>query len=187
VGNTLRTDKHHDNNPLYHPSGFTPCTVIGTGNALAGDDGAGIIAVSALQKKLPASLLSRIHCATLSGDLFAVEEYLSHTERIIFIDAFSGDTPGELTSVAPEQSVISSASFHQTDIATVMHLLKKTGNYVSFPRWEIRGITILPPSHLKEGLSPAVEAAVNQLVTDLAAELSQQYGFTEEQPSPEAG
>lgn len=186
MGNSLPADNSHDSNPRYHPSGFTPCTVIGTGNTLAGDDGAGIIAVAALQKTLPAPLLSIIRCITLSGDLFGVEEYLSHTDRIIFIDAFTGDTPGELTTVTPEQSGMSSASFHQTDIATVMHLLKKTGNYVSFPRWEIRGITILPPGHLKEGLSPAVEAAVNRLVTDLAAELSHQYGFTEDQPSPEA-
>lgn len=159
----------------------TLCTIIGIGNDLAGDDGAGIVAIKQLEKHLPVKLLSQIELTTLSGDLYAVEEYLLRTKRIIFIDALAGTSQGEIRTLSSGKTTASPSSFHQTDIATVMHFLEKTGNYPLFPKWEIRGVTILPPDHLKEGLSPPVAAAVNRLVTELASELRQQYASSEEQ------
>lgn len=151
------------------------CAIIGIGNDLAGDDGAGIATITRLNNMLREPLRSRILLTTLCGDLFSVTDYLHSVKRIIFIDAIIGETPGVLVTIHPDQPQTVSPSFHQMDIITTMRILKKTEKQCGFPPWEIRGITILPPDRLVQRLSPAVAAAVKRLTRQLTDELQQEY------------
>lgn len=137
---------------------------MGIGNTLAGDDGLGIEAIRRLQQRWPAR--SGLLLATLEGDLFAVEEILPEADHIIFIDALSGDPPGEVCRKGPTTRAFA-PSLHQLDVATVMTTLARLSAGGRFPTWEVWGVTISPPRELGEGLSPPVERALAMLLGQL--------------------
>ncbi len=134
-----------------------PLAVIGIGNTLAGDDGAGVELIHRLKRIWDGSPAVFLH--SLEGDHFEIANLLDRAEKFIFVDAFEGDCPGGLVFAGkPRRSF--APSFHQTDIASVMGCLETLGVADPFPHWEVWGITIIPPSNIGEGLSPAVDAAV---------------------------
>ena len=144
--------------------------VAGIGNELAGDDGAGLEAIRLLE---PAWLHDeRVLLCRLEGDLFAVADLLPLAHEFVFVDAVAGDIPGEAVRGAHLQRAFA-PSFHQTDIASVMQSLEALGMVDPFPRWELWGVTILPPKELRPGLSPPVEKAVRDLAGALDAHLRQ--------------
>jgi Ni,Fe-hydrogenase maturation factor len=106
---------------------------------------------------------------TLEGDFCETADLLGRAERFIFIDAFAGDRPGEFV-ISGETCRAFTPSFHQADIGAVMRSLEVLGVAKPFPSWEVWGITILPPSELREGLSPEVEKAVDRLCEKLASD-----------------
>ena len=144
--------------------GMNRCAIVGIGNTLAGDDGAGIVAVKRLQHRCvgrgsPSFL-------TLQGDLFEIADHLPRHDRFVFVDALVASTAGEIReprhippSLAP--------SNHQSDIVTVMRMLRTVQSAGDFPDWELWGITVTPPFHMGEGLSPAVERGVVRLSAKL--------------------
>jgi len=134
--------------------------IVGIGNTLAGDDGVGVEAIRRLETMQVAGQGVFLH--TLVGDHFEIADLLGQAERFIFVDAVEGERPGELVFMESTRRAFA-PSFHQTDVATVMHMLEAIGIINPFPSWEIWGVTIQPPSALGEGLSPAVEKAVEKL------------------------
>jgi hydrogenase maturation protease len=145
-------------------SGRAKLAIVGVGNTLAGDDGAGIEAVRRLSSELEGKPGIILHA--IEGDHFEVADLLDRAERFIFIDAVAGERPG--MRVLPDHAPRAFApSFHQTDIASVMHGLEALRIVDPFPSWEIWGVTILPPEQLGEGLSPEVDRAVDGLCADL--------------------
>ncbi|MDM7993401.1 MAG: hydrogenase maturation protease [Candidatus Fermentibacter sp.] len=152
------------------PAGASRLAVAGIGNTLAGDDGAGIRVLEALEALLgderpPGVLLVRIE-----GDLLDVTDLLGEADHIIFLDAVAASPPGRLIrSVSARRAF--APSFHQTDIGTLMARLEPLGLVKVFPSWEIRGIAIDPPTILGEGLSPAVAEAAERLAGSLAREI----------------
>lgn len=137
-----------------------PLAVIGVGNTIAGDDGAGVEVIRRLKKTWEGDPAVFLHA--LEGDHFEIAGLLDRAERFIFVDAFEGEQPGELVHAAKTRRAFA-PSFHQTDIASVMACLESLAMVDPFPPWEIWGITIVPPSTIGEGLTPAVEAAVDAL------------------------
>lgn len=139
--------------------------LIGIGNMIAGDDAAGIVALEHLQKTLSGepSLLF----LTLPADLYEISDHLSRASHFIFIDAVAGSEPGHIlrSSQIPR---VHAPSFHQTDIGGVMASLERLEFVYPFPSWEVWGITILPPTELNIGLSPAIQIAVQKLGNQLA-------------------
>jgi hydrogenase maturation protease len=145
-------------------AGRAKLAIVGVGNTLAGDDGAGIEAVRRLGPMLqgrPGILLYAIE-----GDHFEIADLLDRAERFIFVDAVAGERPGERVRLTRNPRAFA-PSFHQTDIASVMRGLEALRIADPFPSWEIWGITILPPEELGEGLSPEVDRAVDRLCADL--------------------
>mgnify|MGYP000116292189 CR=1 FL=1 len=143
--------------------------VIGIGNALAGDDGAGPAVVEALRARLgevPGVLLE-----SLDGDLFAVADLLPRVQRLIFVDAVIAQPPGAILRRVPPSPGLA-PSLHQTDIGAVMRALAALDLVHPFPQWEVWGIAIEPPRELKEELSPPVAQAVAELAEELAARLA---------------
>jgi len=134
--------------------------IVGIGNDLAGDDGVGVEVIRRLETKQAAGQGVFLH--TLVGDHFEIADLLDQAERFIFVDAIEGERPGELVFMENTRRAFA-PSFHQTDVATVMHMLEAIGIIDPFPAWEIWGVTIRPPSVLGEGLSPVVDQAVDKL------------------------
>ena len=144
---------------------------VGIGNTLAGDDGAGIVALERLRTALAGSVNEQMFFCTLPGDLYAISEILDAAGRFVFLDALAGETPGELHTLRSDTPFTHAGSFHQTDIGAVMRTLCALQFRVPFPQWEIRGITIAPPERLCEGLSMEIDTAVDRLVVELVGEV----------------
>lgn len=134
--------------------------VVGVGNTIAGDDGVGALVAERLLQRWPDT--DRVLVAILPGDLFSVSDLLDRTERLLFVDAIAGDSPGEIRVLNSAQRAFA-ASLHQTDIGTVMSTLKRLEMADPFPEWEVWGVTIEPPVELGEGLSPVVAEAADEL------------------------
>ncbi len=138
--------------------------VVGIGNTIAGDDGAGVAVVTKLRETWGDNPDIILH--TLEGDHFQIADLIGSADRFIFVDAMEGRHPGEIVTGVKGRRAFS-PSFHQTDIASVMDVLELFGIADPFPPWEIRGITIDPPAELREGLSPEVEKGVQMLCREL--------------------
>ena len=138
---------------------------IGIGNTIAGNDGAGIVALERLEKLFSAAEKTEYLFATITGDLFGITNYLGAAERFIFLDAIAGNTPGELRVIRSIDLQPLAPSFHQTDISSVMESLYRIRFIDPFPFWEVRGIIIAPPAQLREGLDPVIDRAADRLAS----------------------
>lgn len=138
--------------------------ILGIGNSLAGDDGVGPEVVRRLRERLPDCAEVLLH--TLEGDLLEIADWLECAERLVFVDAVAGEEPGHIVVGQPAERAYA-PSFHQADIGTVMRSLAAMGVADPFPAWEVWGVTIRPPTELREGLSPVVAAAAAELVAKL--------------------
>ena len=141
--------------------------IIGIGNDIVGDDGAGIMVVRRLKKSFSECLNCLVY--ELTGDLLEMAELVNRAEKFIFIDAVAGSAPGTITIMRTVDVRSFSASFHQTDIAAVMHSLEALTLASPFPQWELWGIEIEPPTHFRRGLTKSVSLAVNTCVARLTA------------------
>jgi len=147
--------------------------VVGIGNTLAGDDGVGVVAIRQLEVEWSGH--RDVILCTLEGDLLAVSELLPQAERFLFLDSVSGEQPGGLV-MGVKAGRAYAPSFHQTDIATVMQQMESLGMADPFPAWEIWGVIIRPPAEVKEGLSPAVAAGVEELVRRVSLYIARKMG-----------
>lgn len=143
--------------------------MVGIGNPIAGDDGAGIEVIRRLRSKWSSNPLVLLW--ELQGDLFQIADRLDAAERFLFVDAAIGDRPGKLVQHSGEPSAVFGPSFHQLDICAVMRSLKALRIVHPFPPWELWGITVAVPCHLGEGLSPPVVSAVDRLCRKLSSVL----------------
>jgi len=162
-----------DETLLIMPPEKLPLAIVGIGNTLAGDDGVGIEVIRRLKTTWDAEPCVFLH--TLEGDHFEIADYLDKAERFIFVDAVAGERTGELVTMGDTRRAFA-PSFHQNDIAAVMHSLAALGIIDPFPSWAIWGITIHPPSELGEGLSPQVEQAVEKLCRRLSGLIQETAG-----------
>jgi hydrogenase maturation protease len=135
-----------------------PLAIIGIGNPIAGDDGAGIKVVRSLKKVC--GDLRGIIFHELTGDLLEMADRIDEAHSFIFCDALRGDIPGEILTIRDSAPHSFSASFHQNDIASVMHTLKALNLTAPFPKWEILGICIAAPAYFSKRLTPPVSRAV---------------------------
>lgn len=149
--------------------------IVGVGNTLAGDDGAGVEVVRLLKTIWEDEPKVFLH--TLEGDHFEIADLLDRAEKIIFVDAFAGEQPGELVLAGAPPRVFA-PSFHQTDIAAVMRSLEALGIADPFPAWEVWGVAVSPPSELREGLSPEVDRAVKRLCGKLCGLIDETFRTT---------
>ena len=143
-----------------------PLGIIGVGNTLAGDDGAGNTVVSRLKEKYPDRTDILLH--NLETDPLELWDILPCAKRFIFVDAVAGRPAGRLVAVSKRGMRRAWApSLHNMDLPTVikqLYLLREEDE----AEWNIWGVTIEIPDHLQEGLSAAVSEAVENLVEILS-------------------
>jgi hydrogenase maturation protease len=144
--------------------------IIGVGNTIAGDDGAGIAVVRKLRDSLPRN--DRVFFHELAGDTLSIADHLGEAGYFIFCDAFAAENPGEIRILRdlPRRSL--TPSFHQTDIASTLQTLKTLAVVSPFPGWELWGIAIEHPRFFSTSLSPEIVRAVDKCAFDLARRIA---------------
>jgi len=153
--------------------------IIGVGNTLAGDDGAGNVVVSMLKEKYLSRSDILLH--NLETDPLELWDILPQAKRFIFVDAVAGNPAGRLVTVKDERMGRAwSPSLHNMDLPTVIRQLNRL-KQDDDPEWNIWGITIDIPDHLNEGLSSEVSEAVKRLV-DILSERIETDNYSVEAP-----
>lgn len=155
-------------------AGPYPLCIVGVGNSLAGDDGAGNAVVSMLRKRYPDRTDVLLH--NLETDPLELWDVLPAAERFIFVDALAGRPAGRLVCAGRNSARRAWApSLHQMDLPTVVVRLCGLLEMEDL-EWSVWGVTIDPPQRLKEGFSPKVAAAVTDLVETLSRRIeSEEY------------
>ena len=133
--------------------------IIGIGNTLMTDDGAGVRVLEHLGK-----LPDHVSILELATGGMTLLHHLEDFNRVIIADAVDfGGSPGEIRIFTPDEvSSIKTVgySLHDLDILMVLNLAKKMG---TLPE-EVVIAAIQPASlEMKEGLTPRVEAALPEL------------------------
>ena len=146
--------------------------VIGCGNLLRGDDGAGPECVRLLAEAgLPAGVTA------LDAGTSGVDVVLSirQASRVILIDCCrSGRPPGSLVGLSaaelaaiPGGGALDIHAFRWIDAVRLTLALTGAGPAAAISAWLIEGAEFAPGS----GLSPAVAVAVSRLAADIRASL----------------
>ena len=165
-----------------------PLTVLGIGNALAGDDGAGPALAEALLGDLPAGATVR----QASGDPLALLEELEAGRQVLLLDACRfGGRPGETTFLRLDDpawpAAASPLSLHGFDLPAVFRLAQAL--HLPLERAWLMGVE--PDGTLEgRGLSPALTEAWPTLVAgarQAVRRLLDGSAPTDPAPAPRAG
>lgn len=145
-----------------------PHLVIGVGNAMRRDDGAGLAVAEAVRAARP-----EVPVLTTGGDGAALLEVWAEAGRVVVIDAArSGRPPGTVyrfdAAASALPRVMSSASTHVFGLADAVELARALG---SLPAGLIVFAVEGADFAAGEGLSPQLRAAVPGLVDLVCAEL----------------
>lgn len=145
-------------------------TVLGLGNVLCADDGAGVAAVEELHRRFVLPEEVRV----LDGGTLGLSllSYIEAAHDLLLVDAVrSGDPPGTLVRLSGEEvapAVRERLSVHQIGVADLLDGLRLLGRY---PR-SLTLVGVVPASlELELGLSPPVQAALPALVAAVAVEI----------------
>jgi len=147
-----------------------PILVLGLGNVLCGDDGAGVMAVHRLRSayELP-SPVRVVDGGTLGLDLLAL---VAAADRVILVDAVRGDDPpGTLVRLAGDEvapAVYERLSSHQVGVADLLAGAALCERYPS----EVVIVGVVPDAiELRLGCTPDVAAQLDALVERVVDEL----------------
>jgi hydrogenase maturation protease len=149
----------------------SPLTIIGLGNELLSDDGAGIRVVRELKKRLPPD---HVIFEELSVGGLGLLEYISGSEKCIIIDAvMSGiHPPGTAYRFvqASECGPVSLRSSHQIDLGQVLSLAAMLG--AELPRTlTVYGIEAADVTTFREACTADVSRAIPALVDAVCRDL----------------
>ncbi len=139
------------------------CLILGLGNPLRGDDGVGPRTVAELLRRGLPNGVEAVDGGTGGLDLLHL---LEGWERAVIVDAAEiGRAPGEFVRFTPEEAhlvrSLVSLSSHTAGLADALALARALGR--ELPEIVIYGVQ---PERMdwEEGLSPAVAAAIPELV-----------------------
>jgi len=152
----------HSKVELMASSAMSRLLIIGYGNRLRGDDGAGCRAAELLQVKLAgAAGVEILAVHQLTPELM---EPISRARRAIFIDAAAEGAPGEIRRQELTAPAATAAFTHQaTPAALLAGAAVLYGSSASGVLYTIAGESF----EYAEQLTPAVERAVAELVTTI--------------------
>jgi hydrogenase maturation protease len=146
--------------------------VIGIGNTMRRDDGVGILAVERLRTELADTDVD-LEVITLDGESTRLVEAWTGADRVLVVDAVRSDEPaGSVRRLHvgddPLPSAPATSSSHHSGLAAAVELGRALGRLPE--RLVLYGVEVDDVSH-GEGLSPAVDAAMPDLVSALRAEV----------------
>jgi hydrogenase maturation protease len=145
--------------------------VIGLGNTILRDDGAGVYVARALEERLRGA--AEVREAELAGlDLI---EMLKGFDRAFIVDAIQldGERPGDVFRMRPDDIRITPrlASFHDIDIVTALALGRRLGFHMP-EEVVIFGVQAADCRTLGEECTAAVSRAIPALVDEIAGEIT---------------
>jgi hydrogenase maturation protease len=139
--------------------------VVGLGNVLMGDDGAGVAALGLLQGKVDEDVvLAEVGTAALKA-----QALLEQVECVVAIDAVqAGQQPGSVYCFSLDGAEINAChSLHEMGIAGVLKLMPEES------RPQVRVVGVEPESiELRMALSPTVQAALPKVAETVLATIS---------------
>jgi hydrogenase maturation protease len=146
--------------------------IIGLGQALAGDDGAGSAVLRALRtQRLPQDIeLLEI------ADPSALVELCESAAAILLLDAVLGKPAGELVELSVEAlsaRAPAGVSSHGLGVTQALGLARALAGDRAFPAVRIIAITIEKPERYARELTPAVAAAVPRAVQRVLARVTE--------------
>jgi hydrogenase maturation protease len=157
--------------------------VLGLGNLLCCDDGAGVVAVGRLERDfaLPAGVRV-VDGGTLGLDLLGL---VASAERVILVDAVAGNAPpGTLVRLAGDDvapAVFERLSVHQIGVADLLLGAALCDRYPD----EVVIVGVVPAStELALGCTPAVAASLDTLVELVVGELARMGHVAERRAEP---
>ncbi|TVQ69240.1 MAG: hydrogenase maturation protease [Balneolaceae bacterium] len=150
--------------------------VIGIGNTLMSDDGAGVRVLEHLD-----DLPDHVSIVELAAGGMILLHHLEDYDCVIIADAVDfGGEPGEIRVFSPDEvRTIKTVgySLHDLDILKVLELAAKLG---MLPE-SVRIAAIQPASlEMKEGLTPPVEAALPKLARKISEQVT---GLVKDDPA----
>lgn len=142
--------------------------VLGLGNPLRGDDGAGPRVVEELLRR---ALPNHVEVVDGGSGGLSLLQTLEGWERVIVVDcAEMGKSPGQFTRFTPRQAELSPRTFspHYASLAEVLTLAEALGR--SLPPITLFGVQ---PANInwEQGLSPAVEKMMPTLLDAILEEI----------------
>jgi hydrogenase maturation protease len=144
--------------------------ILGLGNVICGDDGVGVVAVDRLAREyeLPQGV-EALDGGTLG---LALLHYAAGADDLLLVDAIRADNPpGTLVRLSGDDvapAVRERLSVHQIGVADLLEGLRLLDAY---PR-RVLLLGLVPESlELRVGLSPAVDAGLPGLVSEVAREV----------------
>lgn len=146
---------------------MTETLVIGYGNPLRGDDGLGWRAAEALAQGGAPAPITILTCQQLTPEL---AEPISQAQRVILIDAAQGSPPGFITHrrIILDNHTPPALSHHLEPGALLACAQALYGSAPPLDLWTVNGADF----EIGETLSPAVEAALPQLIARIRASLT---------------
>ena len=143
------------------PDTLTRTLVIGYGNALRGDDGAGYIAAELLREGIQDPNVEVLSLQQLTPELM---EPLSQASRVIFIDASVAGKAGTFNRIPLRPSPACSRFTHQVTPETLL-----AGAQALYGRTPEATLYTIPGRNFDVGqeLTPSVRRAVEALVAEL--------------------
>ncbi|OFW67693.1 MAG: hypothetical protein A2Z12_01565 [Actinobacteria bacterium RBG_16_68_21] len=145
-----------------------PTVIVGLGNEIAGDDGVGIHVARLLGERLAES--SDVDVVALPWAGLALLDILRGRQTAVIVDCLTSDARPPGTVVRLDQEGIAGSvrlnSFHDISFPTAIAFGRKMG-------WEmptqiaIWGVEAAIVDTFFEGLSPAVEAAIEPLIREV--------------------
>jgi hydrogenase maturation protease len=142
--------------------------IIGLGNSILTDDGAGIYAAREVSRRLAeAGLHTGVDILESEVAGFDLMEMMTGWKRVILIDSiqFDGLEPGTVVQIEPDDlhTSLRIRSVHQIDLPTVLELGRRMG--LEMPaKLTIFGIQAEDPFTFGESLTDAAERGKNEAV-----------------------
>jgi hydrogenase maturation protease len=138
--------------------------VVGIGQAMAGDDGVGLVVARALA--------ARGVVVRETADASLLLSLLGDGRKVVVVDAVvGGGAPGSVMRLDPHALAAGPTplSSHGVGVAEAIELARTLYGDRAVSRVEIVGVAIDPPAGVGVGLSPAVAAAVEPAATLVAS------------------
>jgi len=149
--------------------------LLGLGNELLGDDGVGLAVVRRVKELLPAPLAARVDIEEAAAAGFDLMEYLRGYGRAVIVDAITteGGLPGAIyrMSAAELRPTAHLARVHGINLAGALAIADQLK--IPMPG-EVTVIAVEAEDlyTFREGLTPAVAAAVEEAARAVLAELA---------------